>query len=61
MTSERKPLPTDLIDELPAGYKKSDGLIGQNSLLKQLTKSLFERSLQPCGPASGEWPHPPRQ
>lgn len=29
----------DLIDELLAGYQKSEDLLGENSLLKQLTKA----------------------
>ena len=46
MTVEMKPLPTDLIDALLADYKKPEDLIGQNGLLKQLTKALVERALQ---------------
>ena len=46
MTVEMKPLPTDLIDALLANYKKPEDLIGQNGLLKQLTKALVERALQ---------------
>nr|WP_242447180.1 transposase [Nitrosomonas supralitoralis] len=42
----RKSLPTDLIDSLLADYKKPEDLIGENGLLKQLTKALFERALQ---------------
>jgi len=41
-----KPLPTDLIDSLLADYKKPEDLIGEHSLLKQLTKALVERTLQ---------------
>jgi len=41
-----KPLPTDLIDSLLADYKKPEDLIGENGLLKQLTKALVERALQ---------------
>ena len=36
----------DLIDALLADYKKPEDLIGQNGLLKQLTKALVERALQ---------------
>mgnify|MGYP003499239562 FL=1 len=41
-----KSLPTDLIDSLLADYKKPEDLIGENGLLKQLTKALIERALQ---------------
>ena len=41
-----KPLPTCLIDSLLADYKKPEDLIGENGLLKQLTKALVERALQ---------------
>jgi putative transposase len=41
-----KTLPNDLIDQLLSGYKKPDDLIGENGLLKQLTKALIERALQ---------------
>ena len=50
MTTSRskvaKALPNDLIDELLAGYQKLEDLIGENGLLKQLTKALVERALQ---------------
>ena len=36
----------DLIDSLLADYKKPEDLIGENGLLKQLTKRLVERALQ---------------
>ena len=39
-------LPNDLIDELLKGYQKPEDLIGENGLLKQLTKKLVERALQ---------------
>jgi len=41
----RKSLPTDLIDSLLADYKKPEDLIGENGLLKQLTKALVERAV----------------
>lgn len=41
-----KVLPNDLIDSLLANYKKPEDLIGENGLLKQLTKALVERALQ---------------
>lgn len=40
-----KALPTDLIDSLLSNYKKPEDLIGENGLLKQLTKALVERAL----------------
>ena len=40
-----KALPNDLIDSLLANYKKPEDLIGENGLLKQLTKALVERAL----------------
>lgn len=36
----------DLLDRLLADYKKPDDLIGENGLLKQLTKALLERALE---------------
>ena len=45
MTTQ-KALPNDLIDSLLANYKKPEDLIGENGLLKQLTKALVERALQ---------------
>ena len=39
-------MPNDLIDQLLSGYKKPEDLIGENGLLKQLTKALIERALQ---------------
>jgi len=36
----------DLIDKLIAGYQKPEDLIGENGLLKQLTKALVERALE---------------
>ena len=46
MTVGMKPLPSDLIDALLADYKKPEDLIGENGLLKQLTKGLLERAMQ---------------
>jgi putative transposase len=40
-----KALPTDLIDSLLSGYKKPEDLIGENGLLKQLTKASCTNSL----------------
>lgn len=36
---------TDLIDQLLKDYKKPEDIIGQNGLLKQLTKAVLERAL----------------
>jgi len=36
----------DLLDRLLADYKKPEDLIGENGLLKQLTKALLERALE---------------
>lgn len=46
MTVAKKPVPHDLIDQLLANYKKPEDLIGEDGLLKQLTKALVERALQ---------------
>ena len=35
-----------LIDKVLADYKKPEDLIGENGLLKQLTKALLERAMQ---------------
>jgi len=35
-----------LIDKLLADYKKAEDIIGENGLLKQLTKALLERAMQ---------------
>jgi putative transposase len=35
-----------VLDELLADYKKPEDMIGENGLLKQLTKALLERALQ---------------
>lgn len=39
-------LSNELIDSLLADYKKPEDLIGENGLLKQLTKRLIERALE---------------
>jgi len=41
-----KSIPTDLIDSLLSGYQKPEDLLGENGLLKQLTKALVERALE---------------
>ncbi len=36
----------ELLDELMKGYEKPEDLIGENGLLKDLTKRLLEKALQ---------------
>lgn len=36
----------ELLDQMIAGYQKPEDLIGENGLLKQLTKRLIERAMQ---------------
>ena len=47
-TKRIKPAPelVKLADSLLANYQKPEGLIGENGLLKQLTKMLVERALE---------------
>jgi len=35
-----KSIPTKLLDSFLSGYQKTEDLIGENGLLKQLTKAL---------------------
>jgi putative transposase len=42
----KKAIPQELIDGLLANYKRPEDLIGEDGLLKQLTKALVERALQ---------------
>ena len=44
--TKRKVVQPDLIDLLLADYKKPEDLIGENGILKQLTKAIVERALQ---------------
>ncbi|HTV84406.1 MAG TPA: hypothetical protein VME63_03325, partial [Dyella sp.] len=37
--------PSELLDSLLANYSKPEDLIGENGLLKQLTKLLVEKAL----------------
>jgi putative transposase len=39
------PIRAELIDELLKDYKKPEDMVGENGLLKQLTKALVERAL----------------
>jgi putative transposase len=40
------PIDAKLIDQLLSEYKKPEDIIGENGLLKQLTKAVLERALQ---------------
>lgn len=40
------PIDPKLIDQLIADYKKPEDIVGENGLLKQLTKAVLERALQ---------------
>ena len=44
--TKRKVEQPDLIDVLLADYKKPEDLLGENGILKQLTKAIVERALQ---------------
>ena len=39
-------IPKELLDELMKNYKNPEDLIGENGLLKELTKALVERALE---------------
>lgn len=41
-----KSIPSDLLDTLLSDYQKPEDLLGENGLLKQLTKALVERALE---------------
>ena len=45
MTIENKLIDDELIDNLLKDYQKPEDLIGENGLLKQLTKRLLERAM----------------
>ena len=45
MTIEKELLDNELIDNLLKDYQKPEDLIGENGLLKQLTKRLLERAM----------------
>ena len=45
MTTKKHEVPQELLASLLAGYKKPEDLIGENGLLKQLTKLLVEKAL----------------
>lgn len=46
MTAAQKSPSPDLIEQLMADYRKPEDLIGENGLLKQITKAFVERALQ---------------
>jgi putative transposase len=46
MTVKKHDVPEELIDSLMANYRKPEDLIGENGLLKQLTKILVEKALE---------------
>ena len=45
MTSKKHEVPEELLAKLLADHKKPEDLIGENGLLKQLTKLLVEKAL----------------
>ena len=45
MSTKKHDVPEELLSGLLANYKKPEDLIGENGLLKQLTKLLVERAL----------------
>lgn len=46
MAVAKKAVPKELLDSLLAEYRKPEDLIGENGLLKQLTKLLVEKALE---------------
>ena len=45
--TKRKVVQPDMIDPLLADYQKPEDLIGENGILKQLTKAIVERARLP--------------
>ncbi len=45
MSTKKHEVPEDLLAGLLSNYKKPEDLIGENGLLKQLTKLLVEKAL----------------
>ena len=45
MTKESTPINIDLIDQLLKDYKSPQDVLGENGLLKQLTKAVLERAM----------------
>jgi putative transposase len=46
-----------LIDQLLADYRKPEDIIGENALLKELTKAILERALHSRGEYQNATPH----
>ena len=46
MTKDSTPINLDLIDQLLKDYQTPDDVLGENGLLKQLTKAVLERAMQ---------------
>ena len=46
MTKQSNTINLDLIDQLLADYKSPEDVLGENGLLKQLTKAVLERALK---------------
>jgi len=46
MTVAKKAVPKELLNSLLADYRQPEDLIGENGLLKQLTRLLVERALE---------------
>ena len=46
MATDLKRIDSKLIDGLLVGYRKPEDIIGENGLLKQITKALLERAMQ---------------
>src|ERR1044071_344735 len=46
MTKDSNAINLDLIDQLLANYKSPEDVLGENGLLKQLTKAVLERALK---------------
>lgn len=52
MTVGKNAVSKDLLESLLADYRKPEDLIGKNGLLKQLTKQLIEKGLEPRWPTT---------
>ena len=46
MTKETTPINIDLIDQLLKDYKSPEDVLGENGLLKQLTRAVLQRAMQ---------------
>jgi len=56
----KRGVPRELIDGLLADYKRPEDLIGENGLLKELTKMLVERALDAEMAEQHQTPPPPQ-